>query len=405
MSHDHEFGDGSWSADLGGSHIVFGAGSLDRVGELALDLQGVKAAPQRALVVTDSGIRAAGHVDRAVAALTESGLAVAVFDAVDENPTSEHVKCGVEVARDHGTDLLVGLGGGSSMDCCKGINFLLTQGGQMEDYWGEGKAKQPMLPSIGVPTTAGTGSEAQRFALVTRPSDHRKMACGDRKARFRTVVLDPDLLITVPRRVAAMTGIDAISHAVESHVSRARTPLSQMYSREAFHRLERSFAAYLDDPGDAAARADMMLGAHLAGAAIETSMLGAAHSLANPLTARHDLTHGVAVGLMLPHVVRFNAAAAADLYADLLGMSTAALVTIDAVDLLAARLEDLMSMTGLPNDLASCGVAEVELSDLAQLASEQWTARFNPREVGVEELTALYASAFRATTALSPVPT
>jgi alcohol dehydrogenase len=404
LSHDHEFGDGTWSADLGGSHIVFGSGSLDRVGALALELSGVKAAPQRALVVTDPGIRAAGHVDRAVAALTASGLAVAVFDAVDENPSTVHVEHGTSVARAHGTDLLVGLGGGSSMDCCKGINFLLTQGGRMDDYWGEGKAKQPMLPSIGIPTTAGTGSEAQRFAIVTRPSDHRKMACGDRKARFRTVILDPDLLVTVPRRVAAITGIDAISHAVESHVCRAHTPLSQMYSREAFRRLERSFAGYLGDPGDDAARADMMLGAHLAGAAIETSMLGAAHSLANPLTARHDITHGVAVGLMLPHVVRFNAAAAADLYADLLGLPSSGTPTADAAELLASRLEDLMSLAGQPKDLASCGVEPVELPSLALLASEQWTAQFNPRRVGVEEFTALYASALGAASALSAVP-
>ena len=401
MSHDHNFGSGlwpedGWSADLGGSHVVFGAGVLECIGQLALSLPAIQAAPQRALLVTDPGLRAAGHARRARESLAAAGLAVAVFDDVEENPTTEHVARGVEAARSHGTDLLVGLGGGSAMDCCKGINFLLTQGGKMEDYWGVGKARGPMLPSIGVPTTAGTGSEAQRFALVSRASDHRKMACGDRKARFRTVVLDPDLLLTVPRKVATITGLDAISHAVESHVSRARTPLSQMLSREAFRRLDRAFAAYLENANDLDARSDMLLGAHLAGAAIEASMLGAAHSLANPLTARHDVTHGVAVALMLPHVVRFNASLCAESYAELVGGDAPG-----APERLAARLEALTALSGLPTDLASYGVDQAELSKMGRQAAEQWTAKFNPREVGAAELTALYESALQATV-LSP---
>ena len=397
MSHDHDFGNGQWpidgwSADLGGSHVVFGAGVLGCLGELALDLPNVPASPQRALLVTDPGLRAAGHARRARGSLEAAGLKVAVFDDVEENPTTDHVARGVEAARQHGTDLLVGLGGGSAMDCCKGINFLLTQGGEMEDYWGVGKARRPMLPSIGVPTTAGTGSEAQRFALVSRASDHRKMACGDRKARFRTVVLDPDLLVTVPRSVAALTGLDAVSHAVESHVSRAGTPLSRMFSREAFHRLDRAFPTYLEDPTHAEARADMLLGAHLGGAAIEASMLGAAHSLANPLTARYDVTHGAAVGLMLPHVVRFNGALCSDAYSELVGGSPT-----DAAERLARRLEGLTTLAGLPTDLASCGVSREELPELGRQAAEQWTAQFNPREVGAAELTALYESAFQMT--------
>lgn len=397
MSHDHDFGsglwpEGGWSADLGGSHVVFGAGVLGCLGDLALDLSGVPAAPQRALLVTDPGLRAAGHARRARESLEAAGLKVQFFDDVEENPSTDHVARGVEAAQAHGTDLLVGLGGGSAMDCCKGINFLLTQGGAMEDYWGAGKATRPMLPSIGVPTTAGTGAEAQRFALVSRASDHRKMACGDRKARFRTVVLDPDLLVTVPRSVAALTGLDAVSHAVESHVSRAGSPLSRMYSREAFRRLDRALSTYLEDSTHAEARADMLLGAHLGGAAIETSMLGAAHSLANPLTARHDVTHGAAVGLMLPHVVRFNGSVSASGYAELIGGEPTG-----AADRLAQRLEELSALAGLPADLASCGVERAELPELGRQAAEQWTAQFNPRDVGAAELTALYESAYEST--------
>ena len=147
-----------------------------------------------------------------------------------------------------GFDLLIGLGGGSAMDCAKGINFILTNGGRMEDYWGVDKATKPMLPSIGIPTTAGTGSEAQSFALISQEDTHQKMACGDKKARFRTVILDPALTKSTPKGVTAATGIDAISHAVESYVSTRRNPISQMFAKEAWRLLEKSFEIVVGDP-------------------------------------------------------------------------------------------------------------------------------------------------------------
>ena len=249
--------DGSWAADLGGVHVEFAAGGLDRLGETVRSLPGTPIdAGTRVLVVTDSGLVEAGHAERALVSLRAAGLEPAVFDGARENPTTEDVDRGVEAARAHGTELLVALGGGSAMDCCKGINFLITQGGEMEDYWGVDKATQPMLPSLGVPTTGGTGSEAQRFALISRASDHRKMACGDRKARFRTVILDPDLLATVPHSVAAVTGLDAVSHAVEAFVTRRRNPVSKVFALESWRRLERSLERYLDDPSNADARAN-----------------------------------------------------------------------------------------------------------------------------------------------------
>ena len=141
-----------------------------------------------------------------------------------ENPSTDDIAAGVEVARQFQPDLLVGLGGGSSMDCAKGINFLYTNGGQMKDYWGVGKAQQPMLPMIAVPTTAGTGSEAQSFALISDAQTHVKMACGDKKAACRVAILDPRLTLTQPPRVTALTGIDALAHALETLVTNKWTP-------------------------------------------------------------------------------------------------------------------------------------------------------------------------------------
>jgi alcohol dehydrogenase len=267
------------------------------------------------------------------------------------------------------------------MDCAKGINFLLTNGGKMEDYWGAHKAHRPMLPSVGVPTTAGTGSEAQSFALIAQPDTHLKMACGDEKAHFRSVVLDPELTATVPRAVAVATGLDAIAHAVESYVATARNPVSQMYAREAWRLLSASFPASLHGPEDIEVRGKMQLGAYLAGAAIECSMLGAAHACANPLTARYDITHGIAVAAMLPGVVRFNAPAVADLYEDLAAA-------------LPQEIEALRAASGHAFRLSGLGVERATLPELAADAAGQWTAGFNPRPVDEAALLRLYEGAF-----------
>ncbi len=220
-------------------------------------------------------------------------------------------------------DSIIGLGGGSSLDCAKGINFLLTQGGTIRDFHGYGKATRPMLPMIGVPTTAGTGSEAQSYAIISDPRTHMKMACGDPKAAFRAVILDPGLTLTQPSHVTAAAGFDALSHAVESFVSTKRNPRSQKMALEAWRLLESHYERVLAAPRDLDARAAMQLGAFYAGTAIELSMLGAAHACANPVTARYGTTHGDAIAILLPHVVRWNGPMAASLYAELLGVASA----------------------------------------------------------------------------------
>ena len=372
------------------SRVVFGAGTLHRLGALARELGG-----SRVLLVTDPGLWAAGHPQRALESLREAGLEAFVFDAVEENPTTRHVQSGLGVARDRQIDLLVAVGGGSSMDCAKGVNFLYTNGGRMADYKGHNKATKPMLPSIGVPTTSGTGSEAQSFALVADERTHMKMACGDRKAAFRVSLLDPELTVSQPAGVTAITGVDALSHAVESYVCARRNPLAQMFAREGWRLLQSSFAAVLRQPEDLEARSAMQLGAHMAGAAIENSMLGAAHACANPLTAHYGLTHGIAVGVLLPHVVRFNAPSVGFLYGDL--VHDVGLLNGDhhaAAEVLARHLQQLLDLAGLPVTLSSYGVSRSILPLLAEEASQQWTGKFNPRPVSETELLGLYEAAW-----------
>ena len=239
-----------------------------------------------------------------------------------ENPSTDDVAAGVEVARQFQPDLLVGLGGGSSMDCAKGINFLYTNGGQMQDYWGVGKAQQPMLPMIAVPTTAGTGSEAQSFALISDAQTHVKMACGDKKAACRVALLDPRLTLTQPPRVTALTGIDALAHALETLVTNKWTPdFAAVQPRSLAPCWPSNFARVLEDPTTWRRGATCNWAPAWPGLAIENSMLGAAHGLANPLTAHYGIVHGQAVGLMLPHVIRFNAAECRATYMQLLRQS------------------------------------------------------------------------------------
>lgn len=363
----------------GRPRMIFGPGSSARIGELAHEL-----GARHALVVTDFGLVQAGHATRISTALTAAGVGVTVFDRVRENPTTEDVAACLATARKVPVDLLIGLGGGSAMDTAKATNFLLTNGGEMRDYWGVGKATQPMLPFIAIPTTTGTGSEMQSAALIADAETHQKMACLDEKALAQIALLDPLLTRTQPPRVAACTGLDALSHAIESAVTTKRTPASLAFSRAAFELITDALPRLLTRPDDAA-RARMQLGAAFAGAAIERSMLGAAHAAANPLTARFNLTHGFAVGLMLPGVIRFNAGdpAAHARYREALARGP---------EELAQEVADHYALAQGPRFLRECGATLADLPALAALAQKQWTAGFNPRPITEADFAALYAA-------------
>ncbi|MHB8897910.1 MAG: iron-containing alcohol dehydrogenase [Thermoguttaceae bacterium] len=374
--------------------MVFGPGVLHRLGELAAELGG-----RRVLLVTDPGVVRAGHVDRAERALLEAGLECGRFEGVVENPPESTVEACADFARDwarHGSiDLIVGLGGGSSLDTAKGCNFLLAGGGRMRDYWGIGKGSAGMLPMIAVPTTAGTGSECQSFALIAHEVTHAKMACGDRKATPAIALLDPELVKTQPPRVAACSAIDALAHALESAVSRRAGTISQMLSREAFCSISAGLRRVFSGDADDDALGKLLLGSSLAGLAIENSMLGAAHACANPLTARYGTAHGQAVAWMLPAVIRLNGAVAevAAQYGRLL-QSAGYEWEDDPAEQLARLVEDFVALVGLsepPDDLA---IGEREWQSLAGEAASQWTAQFNPRPLGLGDFVRLYRARF-----------
>ena len=369
------------------TRVIFGAGVIDRLGELARELKF-----QRTLLVADHGLVASGHVDEAVGPLEKAGVEVIRFHDFEVNPDTRMVEAGTAFVSPLNIDSIIGLGGGSSLDCAKGINFLLTNGGRMSDYRGYGKASRPMLPMIAIPTTAGTGSEAQSYALISDAESHVKMACGDPKASFRVALLDPALTVSQPRSITATSGFDAIAHAVETFVTTKRNPLSEIFSREAWRLLERNYEQVLNQPGNLEARGAMQLGAYYAGVAIENSMLGATHACANPLTARYGTAHGAAIAMLLPSVVRWNERVAADQYAMLLNWSSinGRSNNVSATEALARRLEELSEAGGLRNNLRAAGVTENELMELASEAAEQWTGTFNPRPFNKEGAIEVY---------------
>ena len=371
------------------TRVIFGGDAAGRIGHVARDL-----GFRHALLVADPGIVEAGHAPAVQRLLEGAGVSTVAFSDFGENPDSAMVAAGARFAAPHRVDSVVAVGGGSSLDCAKGINFLLTNGGEIADYRGYGKAAVPLLPMIAVPTTAGTGSEAQSYAVIADAATHMKMACGDPSAAFRAAILDPALTTTAPRHVTAMAGIDAIAHAVETAVTARRTPLSDTFSHQAWRLLSHAFERVLLHPGDLEARAAMQLGAHFAGMAIEHSMLGAAHACANPLTARYRLAHGLALAILLPHVVRWNGEVAGSRYAALRGSPRRRSKDVDAAETLAVSLEDFARAAAVPAKLSDAGVAREALPELADLAAQQWTGTFNPRPFDAAGALQIYDAAY-----------
>jgi len=335
--------------------------------------------------VTDPGILAAGHAGRLDSLLRSAGWEVAIFEEVRENPDTDDVEACLRVAEAGQVDAMVALGGGSSLDTAKGVSLLLANGGSLEDFWHTGRESNPLPPLIAIPTTAGTGSEMQSFAIISDPATHRKMAIGTPSLAPTVAFLDPDLTASMPVRTAAITGIDALSHAIESAVSTKTTRFGRECALEAWELIRPHLPSVVDGVADAEARLAMLIGSAAAGRAIENGMLGAAHALANPLTALYGVPHGQAVGTLLPHVVRFNAESAdvADLY-----------VTMGGAKFVADFAVSVLDRAGLPRQLRDLGVVRDSLPILAEQASEQWTARFNPRPVDRGDLLSLYELAF-----------
>lgn len=375
------------------ANIVSELGAAGRLGEhLAQRFPAVK----RALLVTDPGFLKTGLVDAPVASLRAAGIEVDIYSNVVADPPEHIVLEAVAAARQHGTDIVIGLGGGSSMDVAKLIAVLAGGEQEIGAIYGIGNVKGHRLPLVQIPTTAGTGSEVTNIAIVTTGAT-TKMGVVAPQLYADMALLDAELTLGLPPMVTAATGIDAMVHAIEAYTSRhKKNPLSDIFARKALGLLSTNLIAACEDGRNLAARQAMLLGAMLAGQAFSNAPVAAVHALAYPIGGTFHVPHGLSNSLVLPHVLRFNLPEAAGLYAEL-----AEIVVPQAIGGVEARAEALVvamqqiaAITGIERTLQQVGIKETDLDQLADDAMLQTRLLGNnPRTVTRDDARAIYAAA------------
>ncbi len=376
-------------------HVEAGVGACARLGELA-----GRYAPEArmAMLVTDAGVRKAGLLEPALQALRAAGLQVQVFDGVQADPPDHVALFACTQAREAGAGLVIGLGGGSSMNVAKIVACLAHPDNRLElpQLYGVESVRARRLPLLQVPTTAGTGSEVTRVAIVTTGAT-TKSGIVNAALLADAVLLDPSLTLGLPAAATAATGIDAMVHAIEAYTSaRRKNPMSDMLAREALRLLGGSLLRAVEHGEDLDARERMLRGAMLAGMAFDNAPVAAVHALAYPLGGIHHLPHGLSNALVLPHVLRFNEPAAGDLYAELARVLLPRAEPGDAgARQMIEHMAALCARSGLPTRLRDCGVESTDLSLLAREAmGQQRLLQNNPRPLDEADALAIYQAAF-----------
>jgi alcohol dehydrogenase class IV len=374
--------------------IVFGEGVVARIGELAAAGLGA-----RVLLVTDPGLLKTGLIEPALQALETAGVAVALFSDVVADPPESVVGAAVAAAQDFAAEAVIGLGGGSSMDVAKLVALLAPGTERLADIYGIGNAKGPRLPLLLAPTTAGTGSEVTPISIVTTGASEKKGVVSPLLLPD-VALLDPELTLGLPPAVTAATGIDAMVHAIEAFASASpsNNPVSRALAREALRLMGGALLRAVTDGRDRAARGDMMLGAMLAGQAFANSPVAAVHALAYPVGGHFHVPHGLSNALMLPHVLRFNAATASAAYAEIAPCAFPELEELGTQARAAAfadRLADLSARCGLQQRLRDVGIPADAVPLLARDAMKQTRLLVNnPRPLTEADALAIYGQAW-----------
>lgn len=376
------------------ARVVFGEGAINTLGEIATRSLG-----DRVMLVTDSGLLAAGVVDAALDSLKDAGIEVLVFSDVVADPPEHVIEAAATAGRAFGADAVVGLGGGSSLDVAKLAALLIPDREKLADIYGIGNATGPRLPLLLVPTTAGTGSEVTPISIITTGGSEKKGVVSP-VILPDIALLDPVLTYGLPAHVTAATGIDAMVHAIEAFASASpnNNPVSRALACEALRLLGGAIERAVSDGADRAARADMLLGAMLAGQAFANSPVAAVHALAYPLGGHFHVPHGLSNALMLPHVLRFNAETANAAYADIAPVAFPELVELGSqarAHAFAEKLGALSVRCGLQQRLRDVGVPKDFLPTLAEDAMKQTRLLVNnPRPVTDTDALAIYERAW-----------
>jgi alcohol dehydrogenase len=363
--------------------VLFGSGTLPRVGPLA------RGYGQRALLVTDRGVRQSGLVDQVVDALHEAGVESVVFDGVQPNPTIANVEAGLAAGAGRDIAVIVSVGGGSAHDCAKAMALVAANGGEVRDYEGFDRSPHRAIPLLAVNTTAGSGADVSRYAVITDPDRALKMIIADRHLTPRAAINDPLATLGLPRGVTVATGLDALTHAIEAIASTSASDVSDLFAVRAVELASTCLPRVARDGGDLEAREGMLLAATLAGLAINSASVGAVHALAHQLGAHFDLAHGVCNGLLLPIVAEFNVRAAPDRYA----IVARALGGLHGPRGVPGALRALGARLGLPRGLGELGVERSALPALVDGALADMCMTTNPRPMTGADVLALYERA------------
>jgi alcohol dehydrogenase len=370
----------------------FGVGVIAEIGDEIARFGG-----NRVLVVTDPGLEESGIAERILEIIRGRAAYVAVFDGVVANPMDDDAAKGVSVAADMKADLIIGLGGGSSMDTAKAIAIVLTNGGKPSDYFGANTLKKPIAPLICVPTTAGTGSEVTPFAVITDSKTRVKMNILDPGVVPASSFVDPELTISMPPGLTASTGMDALTHAVEAYTCKLANPLTDALALKAVGIIVASLRRAVADGSNLDARNEMALGSLIAGLAFGNADVGGVHCMAEAIGGFYDTPHGIANSVFLPLVTEFNVPFDPKKHADIaaaLGVDTAGMSTAEAAGAGVATIRQLATDLGIPKFRELKGVKESDFGTLAQLAAANVSAESNPRPAGEAEYLDLFRKAW-----------
>lgn len=375
--------------------VFFGKGQSAKVKDLTEGL-GAK----RVVLVTDKTMQELGIAERIASYVRQGGAEVLIFDEVEPEPSVETTDKAAELARENRCDLVVGLGGGSSMDVAKAVSVLVTNEGSAAKYQGLGLVKNPGVPKIMIPTTAGTGSEVTFTAVLIRKSDGVKGGINDDKLYPDYSLLDPELTVTMPPSVTASTGMDALAHALEAYTSRQASPFSDMFAEEAMVRIGRWIRVATWNGDNMEAREEMMLAAFFGGVALANAGVGACHALAYPLGGMFGVPHGVANALLLPYVVRFNSIAFPEKYARaaelLSGVSYEDWSLYEAAGSCSEVIEEMVLDLELPDtlDKLQVGIKEEHFDEMAKKAmGVSRPMENNPRKMTIDDCVRIYEEA------------
>jgi alcohol dehydrogenase len=373
-----------------GFNARFGVGSIQDIGKTSQ-----RAGIKKALVVCDPMMVKIGYAGKITELLSKSGIDSVIFDQCVENPKASDVTEGAKVFNNQGCDGIVAVGGGSPIDQAKGIRVLAKYGGVAQDFNAMGgsrvkEMKADMPPMIAVPTTSGTGSEATRAAVITDSEKNVKFVLASPYLLPTQVILDPELTVSMPPKVTAATGMDALVHSLEAYVTAAANPISDSFGRTSFMLIGKSLKKAVDKGDDLEARSDMSMASLLAGLAFGIAGLGAVHSLAHPLGGRHHIAHGLANSIMLPHVMRYNAKTSEARYVEAIKLMGKDVRTGEEA---ALAMTQFAASLGLPTRLTEIGIKEDDLLQLSKDAAADGSHFRNPVPCTQETLLEMYKQA------------